>query len=91
MSSDLKQCEQNIDVQKPIFYLVHKITSNGQSTRSKLTAHQQRQLDNILNKYESVFKNEHTITSVYEHRIHVVDENKVPENLSDSITLPKTS
>ena len=74
--SDLNQCEQYINLQKPVFNLVDKIASNGQATGSKLTANQQKRLDNILNKYVSVFKNEHTITSVYEHKIHVVEENK---------------
>ena len=66
--------DRYIDVQKPVFNLVDK--SSGQSTGGKLTADQEKQLANILNKYESVFKNEHTITSIYEHRINVVDENK---------------
>ena len=60
----------------PAVNRVDKIASNGQATGSKITADQQKQLNNILNKYESIFKNKHTITNVYEHKIQVIDENK---------------
>ena len=76
VNSELKQAEQRTNIQKPVFNLVDKITSSGQFTGNKLTADQEKRLYNILNKYESVFKNEHTITNVYEHRINVIDENK---------------
>ena len=56
MNSDLEQCKHYIDVQKPVYNLVDKITSNRQFTGDKHTTGQEKRLNAISNKHESVFK-----------------------------------
>ena len=54
--SNINQCEQNVSLQKPVFNLEDKIASNGQATDRKITADQQKQLNNSLDKHESIIK-----------------------------------
>ena len=49
--SNISQGEQNVYLQKPAVNRVDKIASNGEAPGSKIAANQQKQLNNILNKY----------------------------------------
>ena len=59
-----------VDLQKPAVNRLDKIAANGGAPDKEITDWQRKQIINILNKYESIFKKQHTITNVYEHKIH---------------------
>ena len=49
------------DIQKPVVSRLDKIAANGRAHDKEITDGQRKQLNNILNKYESIFKTQHTI------------------------------
>ena len=58
-----------VDIQKPAGNRLDKIAAEGGAPDKEVTDGQRKHLNNLLNKYESIFNTQHTITNVYEHKI----------------------
>lgn len=67
---------QSLELNKPTLKLIKPNINNKCNETNGLTQDQLNRLDHLLKNHVKVFKNQYTITNVYEHKINVNQQNK---------------